>query len=318
MLAIIPPESPYLKQHLETLVVFDPTQPSPVSVEPTSEEANPDLSGPKPKKSGKRKSSTSKLKAKKKTKVGASSQQEGTHDIPADSGHPHTPLSTHPRAASRHPDLNRTQVECTLISMRNRAIQSNLPYTPTNAEANDALTSTQPPITAHQSAFHIDPEEEIFEEVMLEDDATKILDAHLMTSIHYQSKASVSKAAFDFGTSSTSTLDDGSNCHHQEDNDAIKPGPFPTSDTHQPPPQQSDSDSESSIGDHVDPFALLEIRTNVSDTMAKVSSVETSVTELNLKLDQKVSGIDSKLDTILQSLSRQSGPSSAEREAHLD
>ena len=52
--------------------------------------------------------------------------------------------------------------------------------------------------------------------------------------------------------------------------------------------------------------------------MAKVSSVDNSVTELNSKLDQKVSRLDSKLDAMLQSLSQKSGPSTTEREAHLD
>ena len=35
-------------------------------------------------------------------------------------------------------------------------------------------------------------------------------------------------------------------------------------------------------------------------------------------MDQKVSGLDSKLDAILQPISQQSGPSVAEREAQLD
>ena len=35
-------------------------------------------------------------------------------------------------------------------------------------------------------------------------------------------------------------------------------------------------------------------------------------------MDQKVTGLDSKLHAILQSLSQQSEPSVAEREAHLD
>ena len=50
----------------------------------------------------------------------------------------------------------------------------------------------------------------------------------------------------------------------------------------------------------------------------KVASIETYVTKLNTKMDQKVSGLDSKLDVIHQSLSQQSGPSVAEREAQLD
>ena len=39
---------------------------------------------------------------------------------------------------------------------------------------------------------------------------------------------------------------------------------------------------------------------------------------LNTKIDEKVSRLDSNLDAILRSLSSQSGPSVAEREAQLD
>ncbi|XP_023760003.1 vegetative cell wall protein gp1-like [Lactuca sativa] len=91
MLALIPSGSPFLKHHIETSVVFDPTQPAPVSIEPTPEEAIPTESGPKVKQPSKRKASPSKPKAKKKPKVSAPSQQEGTHDIPTDSGRPLTP-----------------------------------------------------------------------------------------------------------------------------------------------------------------------------------------------------------------------------------
>ena len=97
---------------------------------------------------------------------------------------------------------------------------------------------------------------------------------------HYQSKASASNSAFDFESSSTTTPDDGSNSNTQEDDDATKLDPSLNLDAHQPPLQQSDSDSESSVGDHVNPFVLLEIHNNVLYTMDKVSSVETSVAEL--------------------------------------
>lgn len=170
------------------------------------------------------------------------------------------------------------------------------------------------PITTCQIVFHTDPEEEISEEIMQDEDAKTLPDAHLMTSVHYQSKASASKSAYDFGSSSSTTPDGFSNSKLQEDDAATKPGPSTNPSFNQSPPQHSDFDSESSAGDYVDPFALLEIRIHVSDTMLKVSSVESSVTEINTKLDQKVSG----LDAILRSLSQQSGPSAAEREAQLD
>ena len=84
-----------------------------------------------------------------------------------------------------------------------------------------------------------------------------------------------------------------------EDDVATKPGPSTNISSHQAPTHDSDSDSKSSAGDYIDPFALIEIQTNVSDTMKKVSCIETSFTELNTKLDQKVFGLDSKLDVIL-------------------
>lgn len=51
-----------------------------------------------------------------------------------------------------------------------------------------------------------------------------------------------------------------------------------------------------------------------------LDALETSVAGLNSKIDVKVSGMDSKLDAIIQSLSEtnKSGPTVAEREAHLD
>lgn len=53
------------------------------------------------------------------------------------------------------------------------------------------------------------------------------------------------------------------------------------------------------MGDYIEPFALLEIQTIMSDMMKKVSLIERSVTELTTKMDQKVSGLDTKLDAIL-------------------
>ena len=86
--------------------MFDPTQPVPVSVEPILEEANPSISEGIIKKSAKRKTSLSKSKPKKRTKVSSSSQQEGTHRIQAESGLPNTP----PTHSSKVPiDVSKTQ-----------------------------------------------------------------------------------------------------------------------------------------------------------------------------------------------------------------
>ena len=68
VLALIPSGSPFLKHHLETSVVFDPTQPAPVSVEPISEEATHTMSGPMVKKPAKQKASPTKPKPKRKPK----------------------------------------------------------------------------------------------------------------------------------------------------------------------------------------------------------------------------------------------------------
>ena len=71
--------------------MFDPTQPTPVSVEHISKEANPTTSGPKVKKPAKQKGSPTKSKPKKRTKVSSSSPKEDAHDIQVDSGRPKTP-----------------------------------------------------------------------------------------------------------------------------------------------------------------------------------------------------------------------------------
>ena len=152
---------------------------------------------------------------------------------------------------------------------------------------------------------------------MLDDEAKSIPTTTFMTSKHFQSKSSASKSAYDFGSSSSTTPDATLNSKMSKDDDATKPSPS-TNISSKAPPNNSYFDSESSAGEYIDPFSLLEIQTNVSDTMQKVASIETSVTNLNTKMDQKVSGLDSKLDVILQSLSQHFGPFVAEREAQLD
>ncbi|XP_023731295.1 uncharacterized protein LOC111879048 [Lactuca sativa] len=76
---------------METSIVFDPTQPAPVSVEPVSEKAKPSVFGCKIKKSSKRKNSPTKPKHQKRPKVSSSSPKEDAHDIQANFGHLNTP-----------------------------------------------------------------------------------------------------------------------------------------------------------------------------------------------------------------------------------
>lgn len=54
--------------------------------------------------------------------------------------------------------------------------------------------------------------------------------------------------------------------------------------------------------------------------MKKVDAIETYVDRLNAKMDEKVSGLDSKLNVILNILfeTNKSGPTTAEKEAQLD
>lgn len=56
------------------------------------------------------------------------------------------------RAHTQHPYLTRAQIESTLISMRRRAIQSNMPFTaPTNEEKDQELVSSEPAQTAEEA-----------------------------------------------------------------------------------------------------------------------------------------------------------------------
>lgn len=65
----------------------------------------------------------------------------------------------------------------------------------------------------------------------------------------------------------------------------------------------SSLDTGSSTGNYVDPFALMELQDNVSVAVSKVESLHKSVAQLDSKLDAKVSGLNTKLDAILKSLS---------------
>ena len=115
------------------------------------------------------------------------------------------------RDVSRHPDLTRAQEEATLISMRNRAIQSNLPYIPPiDADVDKELDSEQPPVNPNNNFIQINLDEEISEEIMLTDEGKMVPDPNFMSSVRLQSKPSSSNTAFDFGKSSSTTPNDDS------------------------------------------------------------------------------------------------------------
>ena len=114
----------------------------------------------------------------------------------------------------------------TLTSMYNRAHQTNLQYVPaTDDDADRELASKQPPITTHTDIFQTDPDEELSKEIMFTDEGKSVPDPHFMASIHFQSKPSTSKSAFDFRSSSLSTPHGGFNSNLHEDDFATKPGP---------------------------------------------------------------------------------------------
>lgn len=67
--------------------------------------------------------------------------------------------------------------------MRNRDIQSNLPYVaPTDDDADRELASEENPINPHNNLFQTDPNEELSEEVILNNEGIMVLDAHFMSS----------------------------------------------------------------------------------------------------------------------------------------
>nr|KAJ0216936.1 hypothetical protein LSAT_V11C300102220 [Lactuca sativa] len=423
MLALIPSRPIHLQKHLETMTVFNPTQSTQVSIEPTPEEANPSVSGPKKtKKSAKRKTSPSKPKDKKKSKVSSSSQQEGTHDIQADSGLPNTPpihsskvplddskthahihgesahnppspsqisdagveqsslspgthsrvkfdiplvsTCTHSgtpvsdpkhsedgfvpptsgaatglipgkgtgrprvndplwedyvnRAHSRHLELTRSQVESTLITMKKRAMQSNLPFvSPIDELVDLELTSGETPKSPPHAPNPSASDDEVSKEVLLPTNVTHVIDTNVFSSAQLHIKPSSSKPAFEF-ESSSSTQHDSESTQKLYDDSTNKPGPSVTPESPKHTPQPSNSDNGSPARNRIDPFARLDIQSSVADTMKKVTTLETFVAELNNKIDAKVFEMDSKIDAILKSLSTQSEPSVAEREAQLD
>ena len=109
------------------------------------------------------------------------------------------------RVHSRHQELTRSQVEATLISMRNKAIQSNLPLVaPSNEVTNLNFTSGETPKTHHDS-MHSDPNEELSEEILFDDDDASIADTRALPSVRFQYNPSSLKPRFDFRLSSSSS-----------------------------------------------------------------------------------------------------------------
>lgn len=91
MLAAVPSYSIYLKNHLETSVVYSPIRYSPVSDDKPSDVNKPITTDGRKKKMAKRNASLSKVKAKKGTKANGFSQQETYSAIQSKSGSKPTP-----------------------------------------------------------------------------------------------------------------------------------------------------------------------------------------------------------------------------------
>lgn len=181
---------------------------------------------------------------------------------------------------------------------------------------------------------------------MFDDEGASIVAPPLFSSFLLPSNPSSLRPYFDFGLSSSSSeqvdeeikindqfkmhLGDETKSTPKPDNTttANKPGPSEppvNQEAHQTKSRNSTSNTRSSVGNYVDPFALLELWDNVSITMKKVDAIKTFVVGLNNKIDVKVSGIEvsgleSKLDAILLSLSTatKSEPTNAKREVQLN
>lgn len=118
------------------------------------------------------------------------------------------------RAYTRHLELTRLQFEATLISMRNRAIQSNLPFVPptdhvadlefASGETQSNIISDSPFKTQPIDGLHSDPNEELYDEVMFADKGISIVSHPQFTSFFISSKPSSSRSDLDFGLSLSS------------------------------------------------------------------------------------------------------------------
>lgn len=78
-------------------------------------------------------------------------------------------------AQSHHPKLTKSQVEATLISMRNRAIQSNMPFVEPVVDVTDLeFASGEIKGKYKPDSLHSDPSKEHYEEVMFDDQGASI------------------------------------------------------------------------------------------------------------------------------------------------
>ena len=208
--------------------------------------------------------------------------------------------------------------------MRNKAIQSNMPFViPNNDETYLEFASRATPKSPHYDTFHSDLYEELSEDVVFNEDGTIVANTLVLPFVRFQSKPSSSNSTFDFGSStSTPDAERESTPKLHDDVSTNKPGPSEPPVNLKPAKnklQDSTSYTGSSAGNYIDSFALLEIQSNVFDTMKKVDTIETTMAGLNSKIDEKAFRLESKLDAILQSLSEvnKSWPTTAEREAQL-
>lgn len=199
----------------------------------------------------------------------------------------------------RHPDLTHAQVESTLTTMRKRASQSNQRFVAlTDEEAAQELTTGETPPSPNNNFGQTDPDEEHSDEVMFDEEGENVVVTPILPSYKFLSKAMSSKSAFDFGSSSLALESESTPKLH--DDVVTKPGPsnYPVNPDH----NHSNDSTSSLAGKHIDPFSLLDIQANVFDTMKKVDTIEAYVSGINSMLDEKFSGLDSKLDVILHSL----------------
>lgn len=159
---------------------------------------------------------------------------------------------------------------------------------------------------------------------MFDDEGASIA-APPVFSFLFPSNPSSSRPYFDFGLSSSSSepvdeeikIDDQFQTHLRDETKST-PKPDNTTTANKPSPSEppvnqgahqtksrnSTSDTRSSVGNYVDPFAFLELWENVSITMKKVDAIKTFVASINTKIDAKVYGLESKLDAILLTLSK--------------
>lgn len=180
--------------------------------------------------------------------------------------------------------------------MGNRVIQSNMPFaTPIDEITDLQFASGETLKLAHHDSMHLDPNEEHSDKVLFDDLSAFISVLPRLASFFVASKPSSSIQDFNFGLSSSSSelvheeiqVDNpqthlGANIEStpKQDTTATTTKPNPTSDTLETQQvdryvsQTSTLDTRSSAGNFVDPFGILELRDNVSDTMKKIGAID--------------------------------------------